>query len=165
MATQSVSAAKSGGKSRPRKKKIIFVCTGNTCRSPMAEHIFRYILRKKRKLSLYDVSSAGLSADEGAPMTDHARTALEKLGVRVRRKHAARQLTPLMAEQADFIVCMTQAHKYELRDFGDKVKTVGELTGGPDVPDPYMGSLEVYLRTAEYLLYASEDIFTALSRL
>ncbi|MDE6398084.1 MAG: low molecular weight phosphatase family protein [Clostridiales bacterium] len=146
-------------KATKRKKKIIFVCTGNTCRSPMAEYLFRYILGKKRKLSLYDIASAGLGAEEGAPMTDNALSALKRLGVTSRRKHIAKQLTYEQAEKADGIVCMTAQHKAALAALGEKVKTVGELTGGYDVPDPYGGDAQVYLKTAEYLLYACEDIF------
>ncbi|MCI8458137.1 MAG: low molecular weight protein arginine phosphatase [Clostridia bacterium] len=142
-----------------RKKKILFVCTGNTCRSPMAENLFRYILGKKRKLSLYDVSSAGLAAEAGAPMTENALLALAARGAAPRRKHAAQQLTVQAAAQADGIVCMTASHKAALAALGDKVKTVGEITGGPDVPDPFGGDLAVYNKTAEYLLYACEDIY------
>ena len=92
--------AKKRVESKP-KKKIVFVCTGNTCRSPMAEFLFRYILSKKRKLSLYDVSSAGLSADEGSPITENAALALKKLGVSVRKKHFSKQLTEKAAQEAD----------------------------------------------------------------
>ena len=152
-------------KTAKRKKKIIFVCTGNTCRSPMAEYLFRYILGKKRKLSLYDITSAGLCADEGAPMTDNAWEALTRLGVRSKRKHVAKQLTYEEAERADGIVCMTAEHKAALAAFGEKVKTVGELTGGSDVPDPYGGDAQVYGKTAEYLLYACDDIFSWAERL
>lgn len=150
---------KNGKKSAVPKKKILFVCTGNTCRSPMAEILFRYILGKKHKLSLYDVASAGLSVEEGAPMTETAYRALQTLGVPVKRPHKAKQLTYEIAETADFIVCMTASHKNALLSLGDKVKTVGEITGGTDVPDPFGGNLDIYLKTAQYLLYACEDIF------
>lgn len=146
-------------KKQVKKKKVIFVCTGNTCRSPMAEYLFRYILGKKRKLSLYDVSSAGLCAEEGAPMTDNAAAALKSLGVNIRKKHAAHMLTYDEAQKADLIVCMTARHKAALGEFAAKTKTVSEITGGHDVSDPYGGDLNEYKRCAEYLLYACEDIY------
>ncbi len=143
-----------------KKKNVIFVCTGNTCRSPMAENIFKSYLGKKRKLSRYNVSSAGLGVNSGDSMTDNAISALKMLKITVRKKHAAHLLTVDEAKNADLIVCMTASHKFTLREFGDKVKTVGEITGAHDVPDPYGGDLNEYLKTAEYLMYACDDILT-----
>ena len=147
-------------KKTSKKKKVIFVCTGNTCRSPMAEAIFRQLLGKKRKLSLFDVSSAGLSAEEGAPMTENAVKALQALKVPLKKPHKAKQLTVEAAEKAAYIVTMTASHKQALGPFAAKAKSIGELTGGPDVPDPYGGDEELYLKTAKYLSYAAEDIFS-----
>ena len=146
-------------KAKAEKKKIVFVCTGNTCRSPMADILFRYILGKKRKLSVYDVSSAGLCACDGDPMTENAVKAMAVLRVPIKRVHTAHALTRETADKADLIVCMTGEHKNALAAWGDKVKSVRELTGGNDVPDPYGGDLALYVKTAEYLLYACEDIF------
>lgn len=148
-----------------RKKKVLFVCTGNTCRSPMAEILFRYILGKKRKLSSYDVTSAGLCAEVGSSITDHALAAVKALGAAPRRKHVAKQLTHQMLQNADLVVCMTSGHKNALRAYADKVKTVAEITGGKEVPDPYGGDYNVYLHTAEYLLYACEDIYALLDKI
>ena len=152
-------------KTKRRKYKLIFVCTGNTCRSPMAEVLFTHLLRQKRKLSAYDVSGAGLDAAAGAPMTDNAAAAVKQLGVPLRKKIAAKQLTPEAVQNADLVVCMTAGHAAALRAFGDKVRTVSEITGGPDVPDPCGGDLSVYVRTAEYLRYACEDIFALTEKL
>lgn len=142
------------------KKKVIFVCTGNTCRSPMAEMLFRYFLSKKRKLSGYEISSAGLAVNEGEPVSANAVGAIKTLKVPVRRKYTAKQLTREEAYKADLIVCMTASHAAALSEFGGKVKSVGEITGSHDVPDPYGGDLALYVKTAEYLLYACDDIFT-----
>ena len=142
-----------------KKKNVIFVCTGNTCRSPMAEILFRYFLGKKRKLSKYDVSSAGLCANEGEPISENALGAMKALGVPVKGKHVAHVLTRGAVEKADLIVCMTASHAAALGEYAQKVKTVGEITASHDVPDPYGGNLALYVQTAEYLLYACEEIF------
>lgn len=147
-------------KAKAKKKTVVFVCTGNTCRSPMAEAIFRWLLAKKRKLSLFDVSSAGLSAEEGAPMTENAVKALATLNVPLKKPHKAKQLTVQLAEKADILVTMTAGHKQALGGFAAKAKSVGEITGGPDVPDPYGSDEAMYLKTAQYLLYAAEDVYT-----
>lgn len=146
-------------KAPKRKKKIIFVCTGNTCRSPMAEYIFKYILRKKRKLSLYDISSAGICANEGEPMTQNAALALKNMGISVKGTHKAKRLTRDAVQNADLVVCMTGEHKAVMDGWGEKIQTVGEITGISDVPDPYGGDLQTYAKTAQYLLYACEDIY------
>ncbi len=152
---------------KPRVKKInvLFVCTGNTCRSAMASYIFRYFLQKKRKLSLYTVSSAGLAAENGDPMSENAKAALLKLGVPVKKPHKAQQLTIAAAKKADLIVCMTAKHKQALGSYASKAQTVAALTGGGDVPDPYGGDLQTYLKTAEYLTYAAQDVYTAAEKL
>ena len=148
-------------KSTPPKKSVIFVCTGNTCRSPMAENILKDVLKRRGVLSCYNVKSAGLAAEVGSDMSPNARSALEHLGIKP-KKHKARQLTVRSAKSACLIVCMTQRHKAAI-DL-PSCKTVAEICGGNDVPDPYGGSLDVYINTAEYLRYAAEDIADLLEK-
>ena len=88
-----------------RKKKIVFVCTGNTCRSPMAEKILKQKL-KLAGIEEYTVTSAGLSAVAGEKMSKNSFEALKKLGYKP-YGFKSRPLTRELLERADLVVCMT----------------------------------------------------------
>lgn len=152
-------AARKKGTAKAPKIKVLFVCTGNTCRSPMAEYLFRDYLKKRKKLSKFTVTSAGICAQPGDTMSEHSQTVLRQRGAAF-GAHKATQLTLKAAEAADLIVCMTAAHKRAVGDV-DKVVTVAELTGGKDVPDPFGQDVAAYNDCAEYLAYACEDIYDA----
>jgi Protein-tyrosine-phosphatase len=126
-------------------KTVLFVCTGNTCRSPMAEHILKAKL-KEAGITDVRVLSAGLSAPSDSLTDDKAIKALKNLGITARKKRA-KQLTKKLYNSADFVICMTARHKAMLPD-ANKVYTLAELSGASDVDDPYMQSQEVYDRTA-----------------
>src|SRR3954451_958492 len=87
-------------------KTILFVCTGNICRSPMAEGLFRHAVRGRGD---YRVLSAGVGAVDGQPDSDHAVRALKELGIDI-GKHRSRHLTGELVQQADYIFGMTHSH-------------------------------------------------------
>ncbi|MDR1264296.1 MAG: hypothetical protein LBK42_01685 [Propionibacteriaceae bacterium] len=90
--------------------RIITVCTGNICRSPMAEAMLRHYLTG---LDDYQVTSAGTRAVVGAGMTLESRAVLEGLGLEDDPPHVARQLTEAMLRQADLILALTRSHRRE----------------------------------------------------
>ncbi len=123
-----------------KHKKIVFVCSGNTCRSPMAEAAFRKEL-KRRKISWYTVQSAGVHAAEGTPMNGEARQALAEAKIPSSATFKSRLLTEKIVEEAIAVICMTR----DLCDLipGKNVMSFYELTG-KDIPDPYGQGIDAY---------------------
>src|SRR5438477_2935205 len=131
-------------------KTVLFVCTGNVCRSPMAEGIFNKAVQGRGD---YRVMSAGLGAMEGQPPSAYAVQAVKELGIDISGQRS-RMLTPEMVQQADYIFGMTHSHidtvcmlypqaaekTFLLREF-DETLDVFEK----DISDPIGGSYDVYV--------------------
>ena len=138
--------------------RIVFVCTGNTCRSPMAKCIARAFLAENNK-DWVEVESRGLAAEVGAPASEYAQLAMERMGLDLSH-HRARQLTREDVESADLIVTMTEAHKAALWPLRQKgLVTLKELAGERgDISDPYGGSLEQYILCSEEMYRCLEGL-------
>jgi protein-tyrosine phosphatase len=135
----------------------LFVCTGNTCRSPMAEGLFRKLLSEKLGCTeefLVDrgfvVASAGLSAALGGPPSPEA---VKILGLRDidLRGHESQPLTPRLLNQADHVFAMTRNHRdtilWEYPELSDRVHLLSRE--GTDISDPIGGGPDDYARCAE----------------
>lgn len=124
-------------------KKILFVCTGNTCRSPMAEGIFNRFASEKGFAAT--AKSAGLFVTEPAVSENSLRVCKEN-GIDI-STHIPTPVTAELINEADVILTMTVSHKAAFGGLG-KVFTVGEYFGnGEDITDPYGGSIEIYRQT------------------
>jgi protein-tyrosine-phosphatase len=141
---------------RRRERLFLFVCSGNTCRSPMAAAIANAEIAKRMRLpvaALQTVNaralSAGVTARVGEPLTAEAQDALRSLNVPV-EPHAARNLTAELAQQAEMIFCMTSAHRDAVIKLLPAVanKTYC-LDAQSDVDDPIGKGMEAYLNCAQ----------------
>lgn len=140
--------------SKNKRKKILFVCTGNTCRSPMAEALLKSMI-KERKIKWWGVSSRGIRADVGGTMSANSKLALQEVGVSA-EGFSPKQLTQSVMEKAFLVVTMTVEQKQMLEACGNVV-CVRDLCGF-DVPDPYGAGIEVYRRTRDALIVTCRKI-------
>ncbi len=137
------------------KLSVVFVCTGNTCRSPMAEFLFKDYLREKKRSGDFAVSSAGLEAGKGDVMMPQADEALNILGVKHSADRKARVFTVKMSLESDLIIGMTDEHA--ARTGSDNAVSYTELIGRP-IADPYGMSTDVYLNCAAQMRTAFDKI-------
>jgi len=134
---------------RKARHTVLLVCTGNTCRSPMAEAIARDEIAKAGGVEVR-VVSAGAAASTGAPATPEAVTAMKAAGLDL-STHRSRNLTRDMIAEADLILGMSRSHVAAVlaADPTAVAKTTTLDPEGADIPDPIGGPLDVYTRTAD----------------
>ena len=138
---------------------ILFVCTGNTCRSPMAEALFRRQLALRlnvREDELgskgYRVLSAGTAAGRGGAASEEAEQAVKALGADV-SGHLSQPLSPAMVDAADRVFVMTARHKKVIEEWMPEAaaKVILLDPRGRDVEDPVGGDAEVYRASAKHI--------------
>ena len=101
--------------------KVLFVCTGNICRSPMAEALLRHAWTERNCSEELEVASVGTWADFGSPATSGAIDAMAARGIEL-RTHRSRPARPAEIEAADLVVVMTSVHVSEVLEAVPAVK-------------------------------------------
>jgi len=140
---------------RLTERVVLFVCTGNTCRSAMAEGLAKRALAEKLRCRVGSLPEKGfvvLSAGAfggGLPASREAVAAARELGADI-SAHRSRKVTVDLIRRADVVFCMTGSHVAEMvRVAPDAAGKIRLLDPGRDLPDPIGGASDVYRRTAE----------------
>lgn len=129
---------------------ILFVCTGNTCRSAMCEAYFNSLC-KAHGCATLAAASAGTDAWEGEYASPISVSALAQYDTEI-AKHRARRLTKEMLEETDLVIAMTESHRQRVLHLDPRLSLRTRLLGeylqsnaGPrDIADPYGGTAEIY---------------------
>lgn len=136
-------------------KRILIVCTGNICRSPMAAALLQSHLREDEGRADWEVLSAGIWAPEGRPASGYAIDEMEKRDLDI-TGHRSRRVSEELARSADLILVMTKHHAEAIRQafprLADRVHLISETIDQEyDICDPYGGTRMEYAYVAQEL--------------
>lgn len=145
--------------------RVLLVCSGNTCRSPMAGALLQHLWNGDEAL---EVLTAGTATVQGLPATSHAVTTMQEHGLDL-TGHRSQPVTPSLLKSVDLVLAMTAGHREALRAqfpaHAQKVYTLAEYAGSAsDVRDPYGGPLDEYRRTAQSLAELLSAAVTRMQR-
>jgi protein-tyrosine-phosphatase len=149
--------------------KILFVCSGNTCRSPLALAAWRALQKQGRAPENVEAGSAGLTTGGGAPAAQHSIHIAREWGGDL-STHAARPLTQTMVNEAAAVFVMSFEHLYSLQEYFEIAPEKAHLLGAfndaqdYDIPDPFGGSREAYETCAARIFHAVEGVAEAIQR-
>lgn len=124
--------------------KILFICTGNTCRSPMAEGYLKSLG--------YSCESRGLQAD-GSKVSENSAVVMNEIGIDI-SSHISKQLTKEDINHFDRIICLSGSHRNYLNSLGIKCEVLGD-----GISDPFGGDIDIYRRCRDEIIKAVDNLF------
>lgn len=144
--------------------KVVFVCTGNTCRSPMAEHLLKDRLGEEDDVT---VTSAGVTASTGRPPAQPGVEVLKEVGVDSLAMHTSRPVGELELDEGDLVLTMTPAHKNRLppsiTESPARVDVLKEFVGRKGgISDPFGGDVDRYRELREELGPIVDEVYQKL---
>jgi protein-tyrosine phosphatase len=154
------------------KHRILFVCLGNICRSPMAEGVFRRVAEDAGLLHLFDIDSAGMGDwHRGQPPDQRAQQAALRRGVDISAQ-SARKIEPEDFEAFDLVVAMDGSNIADLEDIvphaaRGKIRRFLDYAphlGIEDVPDPYYGGVEGFDHALDLIEAAAEGLLAEVTQ-
>lgn len=140
---------------------VLFVCTGNTCRSPIAEGILKDIAKKKNLQ--VEVSSAGIFAHDGGNISTKAIEVMKQIGIDI-SDYRSKTIDEDRVREADIILTMGHSHKSFIEEKYEeskgKIFTLLEFVYGfkSDIVDPYGGDLNMYRKTRDEIYQAIREM-------
>lgn len=140
--------------------KLLFVCTGNTCRSPMAQGLCQKYVTENLLTGRFACASAGVDVKEGAPISENAAIVMNEIGISM-ASHRAKGVTEEMMEEADYVFTMSGTHRSMLEALFPKQAYKVQVLGHP-IFDPYGQNLDFYRFSRDSL---QDKVYRALDEL